>query len=178
MCSLHETEREQTAMDATRHSTIRIITIIGFTAATFAGCNQMKTETPTPQTTATEHVYADQYGPPAHAMATLQQYLQTVTTTTTTVTQYRYTQSPDGMWDVLAFCESSGDWGHLPVAGGFSGGLMFHITTWRAMGGTEYAPDAYLATREQQIDIAERTRTAAGGSMRAWPGCANKHGWN
>jgi hypothetical protein len=165
-------------MDATRHSTIRIITIIGFTAATFAGCNQMKTETPTPQT-ATEYVYADQYGPPAQALAALENYLQTITTTTTTVTQYRYTQTPDGnMWDVLAFCESSGDWGHLPVAGGFSGGLMFHIGTWRAMGGTEYAPDAYLATREQQIDIAERTRTAAGGSMRAWPGCANKHGWN
>jgi hypothetical protein len=38
------------------------------------------------------------------------------------------------------------------------------------MGGAEYAPDAYLATREQQIDIA--TRVLASQGWGAWPGCS------
>jgi len=81
------------------------------------------------------------------------------------------------LWDQLAICESGGNWAYPPVSGGFSGGLMFHIGTWRSMGGEEFAPDAYLATREQQIIVAERTRDAAGGSMRPWPGCSRKYGW-
>jgi hypothetical protein len=78
-------------------------------------------------------------------------------------------------WDTLAICESSGRWDYPPVSGNFSGGLMFHIGTWRANGGLEYAPDAYLASREQQIDIAERVLANSG--WRAWPGCSRKFGW-
>lgn len=88
-----------------------------------------------------------------------------------------YDPGDGSMWDRLAQCESGGNWAYPPVSGGFSGGLMFHIGTWRSMGGEEFAPDAYLATREQQIEIAERTKAAAGGSMRPWPGCSRKFGW-
>lgn len=78
-------------------------------------------------------------------------------------------------WDQLAVCESGGDWSYPPVAGGFSGGIMFHIGTWRANGGLEFAADAYLASREQQIVIAERVLSQVG--WRAWPGCSRKFGW-
>ena len=77
-------------------------------------------------------------------------------------------------WDQLAQCESGGRWDYPPVSGGFSGGIMFHIGTWRAMGGEEFAPDAYLATRAQQIDIAERVLAVSGWG--AWPGCSRKFG--
>jgi len=84
--------------------------------------------------------------------------------------------TPSGdRWDQLAQCESGGNWSYPPVSGGFSGGLMFHIGTWRAMGGEEFAPDAYLATQEQQIVVAERVLAVSG--WRAWPGCSRKFGW-
>lgn len=161
-------------MDAIRRNTA--ITI-GVAALMFTTGTTKAEPAPPVEPEPLTFVYADQYGPPAQAVQEMVQRLQS-TTTTTTVTQYRYTPQPQPMsWDTLAACESGGNWSYPPVAGGFSGGLMFHIGTWQAMGGGEYAPDAYLATREQQIDIAERTRTAAGGSMRDWPGCARKHGW-
>lgn len=80
-----------------------------------------------------------------------------------------------GRWDQLAICESGGNWSYPPVSGGFSGGIMFHIGTWRSNGGEEFAPDAYLATREQQIIVAERV--LAGSGWGAWPGCSRKYGW-
>lgn len=51
---------------------------------------------------------------------------------------------------------------------------MFHIGTWRAMGGDEFAADAYLASREQQIVVAERVLSVSGWG--AWPGCSAKLG--
>lgn len=86
-----------------------------------------------------------------------------------------YDPGDGSRWDQLAICESGGNWAYPPVAGGFSGGIMFHIGTWRSNGGLEYAPDAYLATREQQIIVAERVLAASG--WRAWPGCSRKFGW-
>lgn len=83
--------------------------------------------------------------------------------------------STDGRWDRLAQCEAGGNWDHPPVSGGFSGGIMFHIGTWRAMGGEEFAPDAYLATKEQQIIVAERVLASSGWG--AWPGCSRMFGW-
>jgi hypothetical protein len=80
-----------------------------------------------------------------------------------------------GRWDQLAQCESGGNWGYPPVSGGFSGGIMFHIGTWLANGGGEFAPDAYLASREQQITVAERV--LAGSGWGAWPGCSRRFGW-
>jgi len=111
------------------------------------------------------------------AHAAIAELLTTLTTTTTGVPQYRHTPPPasDDRWDQLAQCESSSRWDYPPVSGNFSGGLMFHIGTWRSNGGLEYAPDAYLASREQQIDIAERVLANSG--WRAWPGCSRKFGW-
>lgn len=86
-----------------------------------------------------------------------------------------YDPGDGSRWDQLAICESGGNWAYPPVAGGFSGGIMFHIGTWRSNGGLEFAPDAYLATREQQIIVAERV--LAGSGWRAWPGCSRKYGW-
>lgn len=86
-----------------------------------------------------------------------------------------YDPGDGSRWDQLAICESGGNWAYPPVAGGFSGGIMFHIGTWRANGGLEFAPDAYLATREQQIVVAERVLAASGWG--AWPGCSRRYGW-
>lgn len=78
-------------------------------------------------------------------------------------------------WDALAQCESGGNWAYPTVSGGFSGGLMFHYKTWNAMGGQQYAPYAYLATREQQIAIAEKVLAVQG--RMAWPGCTKANKW-
>jgi len=78
-------------------------------------------------------------------------------------------------WDALAQCESGGRW-NINTGNGYSGGLQFSPSTWRAFGGTQYASSAAGATREQQIAIAERV--LAGQGAGAWPGCTRKTGWN
>src|SRR5215470_8408834 len=60
----------------------------------------------------------------------------------------------DGEWDQVARCESGGNWG-INTGNGYQGGLQFSAGTWASHGGGEYAPSAQLATREQQIAIAE-----------------------
>lgn len=78
-------------------------------------------------------------------------------------------------WDMLAQCEASGNWA-TNTGNGYHGGLQFHPGTWRAYGGEEFAPYAYLASREQQIVVAERILASHGGTFRAWPGCRRKLG--
>jgi hypothetical protein len=80
----------------------------------------------------------------------------------------------DGVWDRLAQCESSGNWA-IDTGNGYSGGLQFDSSTWQAYGGTEYAPSAHQATREQQISVATRVRDDRGG-YGSWPACAAKLG--
>lgn len=77
-------------------------------------------------------------------------------------------------WDQLAECESGGDWS-INTGNGFTGGVQFLQSTWLAMGGGDFAPDAYLASREEQIVVAERLLEVSGWD--AWPGCAAKFGW-
>ncbi len=77
------------------------------------------------------------------------------------------------MWDTLAQCESGGNWA-INTGNGYQGGLQFSPSTWAAYGGTAYAPTANLATREQQIAIAEKT--LAGQGWGAWPACTAKMG--
>lgn len=77
-----------------------------------------------------------------------------------------------GIWDRIAQCESGGDW--HSTAGLYEGGLQFHPKTWIAYGGSEFAPHAYQATREQQITVAERVLRAEGWG--AWPVCSRKAG--
>lgn len=83
------------------------------------------------------------------------------------------TQATNGVWDRLAQCESGGDW-QINTGNGFYGGLQFLPSTWAAFGGHQYAPDAHLATREQQIEIAEQTQSAQGWG--AWPACTTSLG--
>ncbi len=72
-------------------------------------------------------------------------------------------------WDALARCESSGNWG-INTGNGFYGGVQFTQSTWESFGGLRYAPRADLATREEQIAIAELTREGQGWG--AWPVCS------
>jgi hypothetical protein len=79
----------------------------------------------------------------------------------------------DAAWDKLAQCESSGNWA-INTGNGFSGGLQFTPSTWRAFGGTAFAPVAHQATREEQIVVAEKV--LAGQGWGAWPSCSKKMG--
>ncbi|GAA4540797.1 transglycosylase family protein [Pseudonocardia xishanensis] len=79
----------------------------------------------------------------------------------------------DSAWDRLAQCESSGNWA-INTGNGFSGGLQFTPSTWRAFGGAAFAPVPHQATREQQIVVAEKV--LAGQGWGAWPSCSKKMG--
>lgn len=68
-------------------------------------------------------------------------------------------------WDAVAQCESGGNWA-TNTGNGYYGGLQFDIGTWLANGGGQYAPRADLATREQQIAVAETTYASRG--MSPW----------
>ncbi|MDQ1733601.1 MAG: resuscitation-promoting factor RpfB [Pseudonocardiales bacterium] len=71
-------------------------------------------------------------------------------------------------WDAVAACESGGNW-QINTGNGFYGGLQFDLGTWTANGGGAYAPRADLASREQQIAIANKVADARGSSP--WPVC-------
>lgn len=73
-------------------------------------------------------------------------------------------------WDSIAQCESSGNW-NANTGNGFSGGLQFTPSTWKAYGGSGSASQA---SREQQIAVAERVLAAQGPG--AWPVCNHKGG--
>ena len=75
----------------------------------------------------------------------------------------------EAMWDKIAQCESSGNWS-ANTGNGYYGGLQFDIRTWLGAGGGTYAPNASLATKAQQIDIANRVYAQRG--LQPW-GC----GW-
>lgn len=78
------------------------------------------------------------------------------------------------VWDALAGCEAGGNWA-INTGNGYFGGVQFDQNTWERNGGLRYAQRADLATREEQIAIAEVTRArqgwgrgrhVAGGSVR------------
>jgi hypothetical protein len=74
----------------------------------------------------------------------------------------------DGEWDQVARCESGGNWA-INTGNGYQGGLQFTRGTWAAHGGGEFAPSANMASRDQQIAVAERVLATQGRS--AWPAC-------
>lgn len=76
-------------------------------------------------------------------------------------------------WDRVAACESSGNW-HINTGNGYYGGLQFTRSTWLAYGGAKYAPRADLATKAEQIIIAEKV--LAGQGPGAWPVCSVRAG--
>jgi uncharacterized protein YabE (DUF348 family) len=83
-----------------------------------------------------------------------------------------YGTKADPMWDRIAQCETGGNWGMQGPL--FSGGLGFYNGTWDAFGGRDYAPNAGLATREEQIIVAEKIRSSVG--IGGW-GCAHTLGY-
>ena len=76
-------------------------------------------------------------------------------------------------WDVVAQCESGGNW-NINTGNGYYGGLQFSPGTWQAYGGGAFAGTADHATRSQQIVIAEKVLHAQG--WKAWPTCSRKAG--
>ncbi|MFI7605915.1 transglycosylase family protein [Micromonospora sp. NPDC049366] len=76
-------------------------------------------------------------------------------------------------WDAIAQCESGGNW-HINTGNGYYGGLQFSQSTWKGYGGTRYAARADLATRGEQIAVAEKVLDGQG--IGAWPTCGRKAG--
>jgi hypothetical protein len=76
--------------------------------------------------------------------------------------------APTIVWDEVAACESGGNWA-INTGNGYYGGVQFSSSTWAAFGGDEYAAEAHLATKAEQIAVAERT--LAGQGWQAWPTC-------
>lgn len=79
----------------------------------------------------------------------------------------------DNVWDKVAQCESTGNWS-INSGNGFYGGLQFTQSTWQAYGGGAFASSPNQASREQQIQVAERV--LAGQGAGAWPVCSQKAG--
>jgi uncharacterized protein YabE (DUF348 family) len=73
------------------------------------------------------------------------------------------------MWDRIAQCESGGNWS-INTGNGYYGGLQFLTSTWLSNGGGDFAPRADLASRAEQITVANRLYAKAG--LGPW-GCAH-----
>ncbi|MFC8512602.1 transglycosylase family protein [Streptomyces sp. NPDC057257] len=58
-------------------------------------------------------------------------------------------------WDKVAQCETGGSWSENN-GDGFYGGLKLTQENWEKYGGLDYAPSADLASRNQQIAVAEK----------------------
>ncbi|OEJ98315.1 peptidoglycan-binding protein [Streptomyces thermolilacinus SPC6] len=79
----------------------------------------------------------------------------------------------DWPWGCVALCESSGRW-NADTGNGFYGGLQFKQSTWEEFGGLKYARRADLATRAQQITVAQEVLRWQG--WKAWPTCSRRYG--
>ncbi|WP_028808215.1 transglycosylase family protein [Streptomyces canus] len=71
-------------------------------------------------------------------------------------------------WDHVAECESGGSWS-ANDGNGYYGGLQMSQENWEKYGGLEYAKTADLASRNQQIAVAEKLLADQG--IAAWPTC-------
>jgi resuscitation-promoting factor RpfA len=79
----------------------------------------------------------------------------------------------DVQWDRVAHCESGGNW-HIDTGNGYYGGLQFSAGTWTSYDVDHYASRADLATRTEQIDVANRVLDNQG--WHAWPICSQYAG--
>ena len=77
------------------------------------------------------------------------------------------------VWDALSRCEAGGNWA-INTGNGYYGGVQFDQNTWERNGGLRFAPRADLASREEQIAVAEVTRDRQGWG--AWPVCSRRAG--
>ena len=66
-------------------------------------------------------------------------------------------------WDGIANCESTNNWS-INTGNGYYGGLQFDLGTWASAGGDAYASRPDLASREQQIAVAENLYASRGTS--------------
>ncbi|MFF7454211.1 transglycosylase family protein [Kitasatospora sp. NPDC008115] len=89
------------------------------------------------------------------------------------VTATSASAAPASSWDSVAQCESGGNWS-ISTGNGYYGGLQFNPSTWRAYGGTAYAPQAHQASKAQQIAVAEKVLAKQGPG--AWPVCSARAG--
>lgn len=83
-------------------------------------------------------------------------------------------RAPSLNWDALAQCESGQDW-QANTGNGFYGGVQFLQRTWESFDTQHFAARADLATRAQQIAVAERVLRTQG--LNAWPACTRALGW-
>jgi hypothetical protein len=79
----------------------------------------------------------------------------------------------DTNWDAVAQCESGGRWS-TNTSNGFYGGLQFTRSTWLGNGGGRFAASAHLASRDEQIAVANRVLRTQG--IGAWPVCGARAG--
>ena len=77
------------------------------------------------------------------------------------------------VWDRVAQCESGGNWA-INTGNGYYGGLQFSSSTWKGFGGQRYASTANLASKSQQIEIAQAVLRVQGPG--AWPVCSVRAG--
>lgn len=82
-------------------------------------------------------------------------------------------QAATSVWDKVAFCESTNNWS-INTGNGYYGGLQFSQSTWNAFGGQSYASRADLATKAEQITVAQRVLAVQGPG--AWPVCSKYAG--
>jgi hypothetical protein len=82
-------------------------------------------------------------------------------------------------WDELALCESGMNnrprW-DVNTGNGYYGGLQFDKPSWDWAGGEEYAEWPHQATREEQIEVAEKLLSIHPAGIGAWPECSQKLG--
>jgi hypothetical protein len=79
----------------------------------------------------------------------------------------------DSQWERVANCESGDRW-HIDTGNGYYGGLQFSASTWTSFDVNNYASRADLASRGEQIDVANRVLDAQGWG--AWPVCSQYRG--
>ncbi|MET8166100.1 transglycosylase family protein [Streptomyces sp. NPDC005329] len=72
------------------------------------------------------------------------------------------------VWDKVAQCETGGSWS-ADEGGGEYGGLSLTQKDWEAYGGLDYATSPDLASRSQQIAVAQKVLAADG--IGAWGTC-------
>ncbi|BBY24851.1 resuscitation-promoting factor RpfB [Mycobacterium stomatepiae] len=77
------------------------------------------------------------------------------------------------IWDAIASCEAGGNWA-INTGNGYYGGVQFDQSTWERNGGLRFAARADLASRDEQITVAEVTRERQGWG--AWPVCSGRAG--
>lgn len=74
----------------------------------------------------------------------------------------------DSVWDMLAQCETNGNWAE-DTGNGYYGGLQFAQSSWESVGGSGNPAEA---SREEQIMRGKLLQARSGWA--AWGGCAEK----